>query len=231
MKNTKDRILVVAPHADDETIGMGGTIARLVDEGNIVTVAVMTGHGEVDPHPLWPSSLWETIRGEFREAMEILGVTDYIFREIPAVMVADQKIHELNKITGDIIEEIKPDILYIPFINDLHKDHRELFHSFSVHWRPHLPLGRKMREVYAYETVSETHLNFPYVEGGFIPNAFVDISGYIEVKLSAMARFKSQIIDFPHPRSIEAVRALAAWRGSQISAQAAEAFVMVRRIV
>lgn len=231
MKPTKDKILIVAPHADDETIGMGGTIARLVDEGNDVTVAVMTGHGEKGPHPLWPPSLWDTIRGEFREAMKVLGVTDYIFKEIPAVTVADQDIHELNKITETVIEDVRPDILYIPFINDLHKDHRELFHSFSVHWRQHLPLGKKIREVYTYETVSETHLNFPYVEGGFIPNTFVNISDYIETKISAMSCFKSQICDSPHPRSLEAVRALSTWRGSQINAKAAEAFVMVRKVV
>jgi LmbE family N-acetylglucosaminyl deacetylase len=220
---------VVAPHADDETLGMGGTIAKLSDEGHEVVVAVVTGHGN-EPHPLWPRETWEVVRAEFREACEILGVDEYLFREVPAVSVADQPVVELNRVTHEIVQEVRPDTLYLPFLNDLHKDHRELFHSFSVHWRPYLDTGKGIREVWTYETQSETHLNFPYVEQGFLPNRFVDISAQLDRKLAALRCYESQIADAPHPRSIEAIAALAEWRGAQIGCLAAEAFVLVRML-
>jgi len=224
------RILVVAPHADDETIGMGGTIARLASRGHDIVVVVLTGHGEDEPHPIWPRSAWDTVRNELRESCSILGVREILFEEIPAAGVADQPIWKVNRITSDLIERAAPDILYVPFLNDLHKDHRELFHSFSVAWRCSSIAGRKIREIYSYEVASETHLNFPYVEQGFLPNVWVDITDFLEIKLAASKCYVSQLQEHPSLRSVEAIRALAIWRGSQIGVEAAEAFVLVRMI-
>ena len=223
------KILVVSPHADDETIGMGGTIARYAKEGHKVTVAVMTGHGDDEPHPIWHRSLWDTIRTEAKEAYSVLHVKEIIYEEIPAAMVADQPVWKLNKITENVVNRVCPDILYVPFPFDLHKDHRELFHSFSVAWRPNSEIGRNIKEVYTYEVLSETHWNFSYVEQGFLPNVWVDISDYLNQKLEALRCFKSQMKPAPHNRSLQAAEALAIWRGSQMGVTAAEAFVLVRK--
>jgi N-acetylglucosamine malate deacetylase 1 len=225
------RVLVVSPHADDETIAMGGTIARYAAEGHDVTVAVMTGHGDDEPHPLWPKITWEIIRAEARSAYEVLGVNEVIFEEIPAVRVSEQPLWKLNRITDRVVKAVRPRVIYVPFCYDMHKDHREIYHSFSVAWRPVTEEGRNVREVYCYETLSETHWNFPYVEPGFLPNVWVDVSDYLETKIRAMACFKSQIMPHPGPRSLEAVRSLARWRGSQMGMEAAESFVMVRRLI
>lgn len=222
------RVLVVAPHADDETLGMGGTIARLVDEGHEVTVAVLTGHGEDEAHPLWPRNLWDQVRAEAGKAMAVLGVERLIFEEIPAVGVADQPIWKLNETTSRVVSKCEPEALYVPFPFDLHKDHRELFHSLSVAWRPSSAVGRAVREIYCYEVQSETHWNIPSVEPGFLPNLWVDISGSLERKLQAAACYESQMRPFPDARSVEALDALARWRGAQVGAVAAEAFVAVR---
>jgi LmbE family N-acetylglucosaminyl deacetylase len=224
------KVLVIAPHADDETLGMGGTIAKYAHQGHNVIVAVLTGHGDEAPHPLWPKETWDVVRSEFQKACGILGVSDFFFEEIPAAMVADQPVWKLNKVTGELLKRIAPDILYVPFLNDLHKDHREVFHSLSVAWRPYTALGKKIQEVYTYEVCSETHLNFPYVEQGFFPNTWVDISEHLEKKLEALSCYKSQLHPAPSVRSLEAVKALSVWRGSQIMASAAEAFVLVRKI-
>jgi N-acetylglucosamine malate deacetylase 1 len=221
------RILVVAPHADDETLGMGGTIARRATEGWEVHVAVVTGHGAT-PHPLWPESVWDRVRGAAHRAVEVLGVHQLHFEEIPAAMVADQPIWKLNQTIGALVETIEPDILYAPFPFDLHKDHREVFHSLSVAWRTSSPIGRKLRGVYCYEVPSETHWNAPYLEAGFLPNVWVDISAQLETKLRALACYECQLRSAPDARSLEAVRALAVWRGSQQSMAAAEAFVAIR---
>jgi LmbE family N-acetylglucosaminyl deacetylase len=231
MSSAKQRILVVAPHADDETLGVGGTIARRVAEGHDVHVAVVTGHGD-DPHPLWPRSLWDRIRGEARAAMDVLGVgaNALHFEEIPAAMVADQPVHVVNRTIGAVVEKIEPDVLYVPFLYDLHKDHREVFHALSVAWRSSSKVGRKIAAVYCYEVQSETHWNAPYLEAGFVPNTWVDIGAHVETKLRALACYASQIRPAPDARSLDAVRALAVWRGSQQGMTAAEAFVCVRRL-
>lgn len=225
------KVLVVAPHADDETLGAGGTIARLAGEGHDVVVAVLTGFGEREPHPLWDREYWDVIRGEARRAYEVLGVSEVLFREIPAARVAEEPPWRLNEATREIVESVRPELLFVPFQYDLHMDHRHLFHSFSVAWRPVSDAGRGIREIYCYETVSETHWNFPNVEPGFLPNTWIDVSATLETKLAALACFESQMQPAPASRSLEAVRALAVWRGSQMGMAAAEAFVLVRRLL
>jgi N-acetylglucosamine malate deacetylase 1 len=222
------RVLVIAPHADDETIGVGGTIARHAREGDSVTVAVVTGHGDAAPHPLWPRSAWDTVRGEARAACRMLGVAELVFDEVPAALVADQPVWQLNRVTGAIVERVQPQVLYVPFPFDLHKDHREVFHSVSVAWRPSSAVGRRIVEIYCYEVQSETHWNAPYLEAGFLPTAWVDITDTLETKLAALSCYASQVRPAPDARSLEAVRALAVWRGSQMGIGAAEAFVTVR---
>jgi len=223
------KVLILAPHADDETLGCGGVIARFVDEGHDVTVGVVTGPG-VGDHPDYPQHVFDEIRSELREAMRVLGVSNILFGAVPTVMAADLPRRQLNAEILRMIDEVQPEILFVPFALDLHSDHREIFHAASIAWRPYLERGRAIREVYCYEVPTETHLNIPYVEQAFVPNVWFDISDQIERKLEAFACFKSQAQPAPLPRSTEALRALATWRGSQIGAQAAEAFVLVRML-
>lgn len=223
------RILVVAPHADDETLGVGGTISKHVHAGDHVSVAIMTGHGE-GTHPLASHEAWQEVREEASRAIEILGAQQVIFRDIPSVLVADQPQWQVNRIAGDVIRETEPDILYVPFAFDLHKDHREIFQSFSVAWRPSTRHGRRLREIYAYEVPSETHWNAPYLEPGFSPNTWVDIEDTLATKLKALECYRSQIPAWPHARSLAALEHLARWRGSQVGVQAAEAFILIRRL-
>lgn len=224
------RVLVVAPHADDETLGMGGTIAKLSSEGHQVHVALMTGNGDNGAHPFLPSEGFDEVRDEFDAALKALGVSKKIVCNLPAVLVESLPTHEVNEITKNVLEQVKPDRLYLPFAYDLHRDHRELFYSFMVHCRSYLKLGRSISEVYCYETPSETHLSAPYLEASFTPNCYVDISEQLGAKLAALGCYKSQAQEAPLPRSPVAIEALARYRGSQIGAEAAEAFVLVRKI-
>lgn len=225
------RVLVVAPHADDEVLGVGGTIARLSSEGDEVTVAILTGHGE-DPHPHWPKSHWDEVRAEAGRAHRVLGVQETIYRELPAALVADQPVYQVNRVVLEVFEAVRPEILFIPFLFDLHYDHRRIGYACNVAWRPTSEMGRNIREIYMYETLSETHWNIHQCEGGFLPNVHSDISGvFLTRKLEALAEFKSQIRPFPDARSIEGVEALAKMRGCTIGTHAAEAFVLVRQII
>ena len=224
------KILIIAPHADDEVLGLGGTIARLSSECHDVIVGIMTGYGE-KRHPIWEKEDWDVIRSEALEAHKILGVVETLFREIPAAMVADQPKYIINYIVDELIKAVKPEILYVPFLFDLHYDHREIVHAANVAWRPVTETGRKIKEIYMYETLSETHWNIHQIEGGFLPNCFVDISGKsLRKKLQALSAFKSQLRDFPDARSLEGIESLAKFRGCSVGVSAAEAFVLVRKV-
>ncbi|HYD36406.1 MAG TPA: PIG-L deacetylase family protein, partial [Allosphingosinicella sp.] len=216
-------ILVIAPHADDETLGMGGTIARLAAEGREVIVGVVTAHGE-EPHPIWPASFWETIHAEARQAAALLGVKEVIFGNLPAVCVPDRPVHEVNQAVGKLISDVDPEELYLPFYHDLHQDHSSIAYAALVHARAYRDPGRGIRLVAMYETPTETHLFPPQLKPHFAPSMWVDISATLETKLAAWDCYKSQHHEGATPRSAEAVRALAVSRGAEIGVAAAEAF-------
>ena len=220
-------ILVIAPHADDETLGMGGTIARMAAEGQDVVVGVMTGPGE-EPHPIWPASEWETIRAEARDAAALLGVKDLIFDNLPAVCVPDRPVHEVNTAVAKLIARVDPEELYLPFYHDLHQDHSVIAYAALVHARAYRDAGRRIRLIAMYETPTETHLFPPQLKPPFAPSMWVDVSDTLETKLAAWDCYRSQHHDGATPRAAEAVRALAVSRGAEIGVAAAEAFVLLR---
>lgn len=221
MKN----ILVIAPHADDEVLGAGGTIAKLADEGNSVYVAVVT----VPEPPDFTAEQAKQIREEALLSHKLLGVKKTFFLGLPAARL-DTTPHKLaNQKLCELFAEVKPHTAFIPFLGDIHLDHQYASLSALVAARPHLPYAPKV--VYAYETMSETNWNAPYVTPTFVPNTYIDITQYLEDKIQAMKAYGSQIQSFPHERSEEALRALAALRGSTVSCFAAEAFVLFRQVI
>ncbi len=217
------RILVVAPHPDDEVLGMGGAIAKFADEGHEVTVATMTKAWE----PLFTADILRDGRREQAEAHEILGVAGNIYADLPAAGVAELPHRDVNAKCIEIVESVRPERVFLPFVWDLHRDHRELFQSFMVALRPQGP-GRLVGRIACYETVSETRWGASGLEPAFEPQWYVDISLTLERKLKAAAAFKSQIQQYPHVRSPRALEALARMRGSTVSMEAAESFVILR---
>jgi LmbE family N-acetylglucosaminyl deacetylase len=216
------RVLVVAPHPDDETLGCGGSMARFVEEGNEITVLVVSGHLP----PLYPRDAYDRTVRESACAMKILGVTDIRFLEIPATMVANEPTHVLNERIGAVFREVRPQVVLMPF-PDRHVDHRAIFDSVMVATRP-VGIGRDIQFLAAYETLSETHWNALHIEANFMPTWVVDITKYIERKLDAVACYESQIPEFPGSRSVQAVEALSKFRGTQAGFAFGEAFQVIR---
>lgn len=219
------KVLIIAPHPDDEVLGVGGTIARLSAEGNEIFVAIITrGH----PKMFEPSFVAQG-RQEARQAHQILGVRETIFFEdFPAALLDTVPHSELNKAMGEMMQQISPEILFIPFNGDLHLDHRLIFNSALVAARPRY--NQSVKTIYAYETLSETNWNAPFLTPGFLPNTYFDISAYLDQKLEAMKQFRSQLKPFPDERSLEAIEALAKLRGATVGVNAAESFVLIRAI-
>lgn len=229
MLDQLENVLVVAPHADDETLGAGGAIARYVQEGRRVTVAVMTGLGP-EPHPFATAEGIATVRTEFSQAMEVLGVRETLFHDLPTTMLDALPQHVVNKAATETLEQVKPDLVLLPFEHDLHRDHESLNYAFRVSLRPHLPVNRKPHAVIAYETATETHLQSPHLRPSFEPHLWIDISQQIDTKMEALSKFSSQMAPAPALRSLESLRALATWRGAQIGVRAAESFMVLRLV-
>lgn len=218
------KILVIAPHADDEILGVGGTMARNIAEGNEVYVCIVT-HGE---KPLFSDEVVSKIREETIATHEFLRITRTFFLEFPAVMLEQIPRHELNDKIMRVIQEVEPDEVYIPHAGDMQKDHQIVSEAAMVAVRP--KYKHKIGAVYAYETLSETEWNIPNATNAFIPTVYRDISRFVEIKKQALSFFSTQIEPFPNPRSLEAVEALAKYRGSTIEVEGAEAFVLIRQI-
>lgn len=215
------KALIIAPHADDETLGMGGTIARLAQEGWAVTVAVMTGHGEAT-HPIWPRSAWDQVRGEAARACGLLGVDDLIFEDLPASCLDLHPTHDTNTRVAELLARIEPEAVYIPFVHDLHRDHHEIAYAAQVAARPYRAPFVKVLAM--YETPTETHLRPGEAGMAFIPSLFVDISNHLQTKLAAWALYASQQLPGYSPRGPEALTALASIRGAYIGVRYAESF-------
>jgi LmbE family N-acetylglucosaminyl deacetylase len=219
-----NQVLVIAPHPDDEVLGVGGTILKLRASGNEVCVLIATTAGP----PLFGPEVLTTGRREAAVAHQILGVEDTRFLPLPAAGLSEVPHGDVNAALVEVFADLRPDVVFIPFNGDLHLDHQRVFLSALVAGRP--STGFTPRSIYAYETLSETNWNAPYLSPAFVPNVYVDIADHLETKLAAMEAYASQLKAPPHERSVEALRALATLRGATVGCAAAEAFVLVREI-
>lgn len=223
MMDKLTKLVVIAPHPDDETLGAGGTISRFAAEGVEVSVLIVSGHLP----PLYPQEAFDTTQREGEAAMTLMGVTRWEFLQIPATKVHETPVAELNGRIRRFVEDISPEMVLIPF-PDRHIDHRVIFDAAVVACRP---VHRAApRVVLAYETLSETHWNVPGIEPAFVPEFFIDISDHMNTKQGALNAYASQVHDAPS-RSIDACTALARFRGSQNGCEYAEAFKVVRIVV
>ena len=217
-------ILVVAPHPDDEVLGCGGTIAKYADNGDDVYVAIVTKGEE----PLFKVEQVVDVRNECLKADKFLGVKETIFMDFPASMIENVPRYKFNEAFIQLIQRIRPDIVYIPHRGDMQLDHKMVVDAAMVALRP--KYHHVVKKIYAYETLSETGWDIPNVTNEFIPNAYNDISKFMHKKIEAMQMFKTQLSAYPAARSSRAVEALAMYRGATVNMNAAEAFYIVREL-
>ena len=215
------KIIVFAPHNDDEVLGCGGTISGFAERGNDVYICEATSSKNSDRMNI--------IKEEALKAHKLLNVKETIFLDLPVVSLKEMPTAEKNKAFLDVVEYVNPDAAFIPFKGDLHIDHREVSEAALVALRPRI--NKKNIAVYAYETLSETEWNIPSTDNYFQPNTWYDITETLGIKLQAMKCYKTQLKEFPHPRSLEAIEALAKLRGSSVCLKAAEAFMAVRTFI
>lgn len=218
-------VLAIAPHPDDETLGAGGTLLRHRAEGDEIhwlIVTAMTPDLGFTPHKI-------SERGGAIDAM----AADYGFASVHHMGLPTTRLdtYSLGDIIGpmaEVMKQVRPDTVYLPFSGDVHSDHRVCFNAAAAATKsfrhPYI------RRLLAYETVSETDYAVQPDVKPFAPNMFVDISAHLEGKIAMLGHLAEEMGPFPFPRSIEAVRALARVRGAQAGCMAAEGFILLKEI-
>jgi len=216
------KILVIAPHMDDEVLGCGGTIVRHVERGDHVSVCIVADRAY--NHQYDPVFI-ERERQNCREAQGVLRYQRLTFLGLPDerldAALADV-IAPLEQATADCV----PDVVYIPHRGDLNQDHRAVFEAARVVCRPYGPC--RPRTVRVFEVPSSTDQSGGVNGWPFEPHYYVDISTCLQRKLQAMACYKAEGRAFPNPRSSEGIEVLAKKRGGETGMHAAEAFMTVR---
>jgi len=220
------KVLVIAAHPDDELLGLGGTIAKHVSHGDEVHVLMMTEGSSTQYHNQ-PEKI-EQKKREIMRVKSILGIKEIHFVDLPDMKLDTLPHVEVNAPITNIIDKLEPEIVYTHFYGDVNKDHRTIFESTMVATRP--TGNTSVKRVLCYNTPSSTEWNVQTSGTTFMPNVYVDITDYLEDKLSAFEQYESEIRDYPHPRSIEAVKIHARYWGTHIGVKAAEPFMLVREI-
>ena len=215
------KILVVAPHMDDEVLGCGGTIMKHKDRGDFVSV-IFVAHRVYDH--CFDVARNTVEKSHALKAQEVLGYDESIFLDLPDERL-DAAVQDTIIPLEAQVERINPDVVYIPFCGDNNQDHRAVFTAARVVFRPAVS---SVRRLCMYEVPSSTEQSPPLPENAYLPSYYVDIGPYIDGKLSALACYQSETRAFPHPRSVEGLKVVAQKRGMEVGFEYAEAFVVLR---
>ncbi len=226
-----ESVLVVAAHPDDEVLGCGGTIARLVREGWNVHIAIL-GEGitsRYDSPENADKDLLKQLHARSQTAGDILGVKGISLYNLPDNRFDTVPLLDIVKIVEKAVDSIKPRIIYTHCGGDLNIDHTLVHRAVLTATRPISTCP--VKDIYAFEVPSSTEWAFSQLEPEFCPNVFVDITDTLDQKIRAMQCYESESRLFPHPRSPEALRAIAQSRGAMIGKEYAEAFSLIRSVV
>jgi len=216
------KILVIAPHMDDEVLGCGGTIARHAKEGDEVSVCFIAHR--VYNHR-FNRKKNDIEKSHAARAKGILGYRESVFfglNDERLDICAQDIIIPLER----YIFKKRPDIVYCPFGGDNNQDHRAVFDAARVALRP--LAAPFIKKLFTYEVLSSTEQSPPLYKCAFLPNHYVDIKKYIKKKIDAFKCYETEKRDYPHPRSAEALKVLAQMRGIEIGFEYAEAFMILR---
>ena len=225
-----ERILVVAAHPDDEVLGCGGTIARLVSEGRKVFIVIL-GEGMTSRFPNGNrecDKLVKALHAKSRQVAGLLGAQDVFLHGYPDNRFDTVPLLDIIKSIEGVVEKVKPGAVFTHHGGDLNIDHVIAFRATLTATRP--ITGCPVREIYSYEVPSSTDWSFGENWQCFRPNVFIELNEFLEIKIDALRIYDSEIRKFPHPRSPETLNAIAKKWGSMVGIGTAEAFSLIRTV-
>ncbi len=217
------KVLIISPHADDETLGAGGTLLKYSDKGfeiywvNVTNAKIEHGYSEIEEKQGMEETAKVALAYNVKEfidlGLEPAGLDKYNRGEIVGMF-------------SKIVSRIQPNIVILPYGYDVHSDHEIVFNAmYSCTKAFRYP---SIEKIMCMEIISET--DYSVADKGFVPNYYVDISEYIEQKIDLLKEYKNEIKESPFPRNVEAVRGLAKFRAAGCNVEYAEAFRVIREI-
>jgi LmbE family N-acetylglucosaminyl deacetylase len=218
------KILIIAPHMDDEVLGVGGTIARHVDLGDEVKVCIVANRAYDHKYD---NKKIEEEKKSTKKAQKILGYQHLKFLDLPDEQL-DNKIIDIIIPLEKVYIDFKPDIVYINHHSDVNQDHQAVFKAGMIVCRT--ISSHKIKKIYSYEVPSSTDQSPPILHWSFIPNFYVNIESYLEKKIQALRCYDRESRIFPNPRSPEGIRNYSIKRGMEAGLNAAEAFIVIKEI-
>jgi N-acetylglucosamine malate deacetylase 1 len=218
----KNKIIVVAVHPDDETLGCGGTLLKHRANGDKIHWLICTTLNKND-------SYFNKREKEINKVSKLFNFNSVHRLPFETTKVDQYSMSELIEKISKVINKVKPNIIYLPFKEDIHTDHKKLFEaSYSCTKSFRYPFIKK---IYMMETLSETEFAPSTKKDSFIPNTFVDIKKYMDKKIQIMKIYKSEIGKYSFPRSARNIKALASFRGSTSGSKFAESFILLKEIL
>lgn len=216
------KTIVIAPHPDDEVLGVGGTLLRRKAEGAKVAWLIVTA---ISVEFGWSSDKVRQRSDEIKRVTELFGFDEVFTLDFPTTQLDRVPMSDLVAGISEVFRSFEPEEVFVPHPSDVHTDHRIVFDAVAScsKWFRYPSVKR----VLAYETLSETDFGLG-TDQGFRPNVFVDIDPFLNNKLRAMDIYASELRAFPFPRSHDAIRALATLRGAASGFKTAEAFELLR---
>lgn len=224
------KILAVVAHPDDEIIGVGGTLCKHARTGDKVHVLIL-GDGKSSRSGVYKKLAKNIKQKSFQEtdkALSCLGVKSFYREALPDNRFDRIDMLDIAKKVSSYVNKIKPSIVYTHHPGDLNVDHQRTSEAVTIACRP--IENNSVQTIYHFETLSSTEMTGYTINRVFLPNVFVNIGAEIQKKLEAMGCYKSELRQFPHPRSLEAIEANAKVWGAKVNLKYAEAFFCLRQI-
>ena len=220
------RVLVIAPHPDDETLGCGGTLLKHLASGDSVSWVIVTKAYE----PRWPADVIARREHQIEQVSAAYAFTKRFRLTFPAARLDTVPLEELMSAINEIVKEVKPDWIYTVHAGDIHSDHRVVFEATTAAVKSFNSASKGVQRLLSYETISSTDATPPTPTTVFLPNVYCDITPFLERKLEIMSLYEGEVHPYPLPRALESIRALARFRGATIATEYAESFMLLREL-
>lgn len=221
------KILAIAPHPDDETLGCGGALLRHRAEGDEIHWVVVTSTYA----PQWSAEHIEKKAEEVSLVAEAYNMTSVQKLDLPTIRLDEIPLSDLIDGLRVAIEKVKPDVVYLMHDGDVHTDHHVVFTASLSVMKTFYMRKIGVKRILSYETLSSTEAAPPQFHRIFLPNVYIDISPYLDCKIDLMGMYKTEVQPDPFPRGPSAIRALARYRGASIGVEYAEAFMLIREVL
>lgn len=222
------KILIVAAHPDDEVLGCFGTVAKLIKQGYEAYTLIL-GEGKTsrdeNRNVEEKKDEIELLNKEIEKANKTIGIKKVYVESFPDNRFDSVELLDIIKVISKVKDEIKPDIIFTHYENDLNIDHQITYKAVITATRP--MEGETVKDIYSFEILSSTEWNYPL---SFSPDTYFDITDTLDLKLEAMKKYKSELCEYPHPRSLKGIELNGQYQGMRVGKKCVEAFKTIRSI-